>query len=148
MVDLHRPDAVRILDFPHAVEHLLAPVPQVLGPASAATTAWREVWVPALKHGAPAVVPGARGDLPLEAAPDPAAATATRAAPLEYCGVLRPSLGAGAVSGLHRAGVADGQRLRGERAHGGGAGAPEGAGHALGTGEREAAAGVALGGLQ
>jgi hypothetical protein len=84
VVDLHRPDAVRILDFPHAVEHLLAPVQQVLGRESAATAAWRETWVPELTRADPAVALGALGALPLEQAPDPAAATATLAATLEY----------------------------------------------------------------
>jgi len=39
-IDLHRPDAVRILDFPHAAQRL-APIAQaVWGAASAAATAW------------------------------------------------------------------------------------------------------------
>jgi hypothetical protein len=84
VIDLHRPDAVRILDFPHAAEHLLAPVQQVLGQGSAATMAWREVWVPALKDGDPAAALGALGDVPREQATDPAAATTTLRATLEY----------------------------------------------------------------
>ena len=84
VIDLHRPDAVRILDFPHAVEHLLAPVQQVLGRDSAATAAWREAWVPELTRADPAVVLGALGALPLERAPDPTAAATALAATLEY----------------------------------------------------------------
>src|SRR5205807_1182384 len=54
--DLHRPDAVRILDFPHAAEHLSEPVRAVWGQGSAATQAWLEEWLPRLKAGATAEV--------------------------------------------------------------------------------------------
>src|SRR5207253_128920 len=40
LVDVLRPDAVRILDFPHAVEHLTAAVQPVLGAGTPAFTEW------------------------------------------------------------------------------------------------------------
>jgi hypothetical protein len=39
-VDLHRPDAVRILDFPHALEHLGLVAQAVFGPGTAAGSEW------------------------------------------------------------------------------------------------------------
>ena len=39
-VDDHRPDAVRVLDFPHAVGHLAAAAQTTFGPGTAATAAW------------------------------------------------------------------------------------------------------------
>lgn len=39
-LDVHRPDAVRILDFPHAVEHLATAVQAVYGEGTPASQAW------------------------------------------------------------------------------------------------------------
>ena len=47
-VDVHRPDAVRILDWPHACEHLTALVAQMFGPATVRTqrtTARLQQWL-------------------------------------------------------------------------------------------------------
>jgi hypothetical protein len=40
LVDVLRPDAVRILDFPHAVEHLAAAAELVFGKATPALKTW------------------------------------------------------------------------------------------------------------
>lgn len=50
-VDLHRPDAVRILDFPHVVEHLSTAAQAVFGPGTAAASEWLGVQRHALRHG-------------------------------------------------------------------------------------------------
>ncbi|MGH2560303.1 MAG: hypothetical protein ACRDJH_14665 [Thermomicrobiales bacterium] len=51
-VDLQRPNAVRILDFPHAVEHLGMVAQAVFGAGSAAASEWLGVQAHALRHGA------------------------------------------------------------------------------------------------
>lgn len=50
-IDLHRPDAVRILDFPHALEHLGAVAQAVWGRGTPDTSAWLGVQAAALRHG-------------------------------------------------------------------------------------------------
>lgn len=62
-IDLHRPDAVRILDFPHAVEHLSAAAQAVFGPGTAAASDWLGVQRHALRHGREAAVLAAVADL-------------------------------------------------------------------------------------
>ncbi len=51
-VDLHRPDAVRVLDFPHAVEHLGTAAQAACGAGSAAASEWLGLQAHALRHGA------------------------------------------------------------------------------------------------
>jgi hypothetical protein len=50
-IDLHRPDAVRILDFAHAVEHLGAVAQAVFGTGTAAASEWLGQQAHALRHG-------------------------------------------------------------------------------------------------
>jgi hypothetical protein len=50
LVDVLRPDAVRILDFPHAVEHLTAAAEPVLGKAAPELHAWLDERAHTLKH--------------------------------------------------------------------------------------------------
>lgn len=52
-VDLQRPDAVRILDFPHAVEHLGVVAQALFGPGTAAASEWLGQQAHALRHGDP-----------------------------------------------------------------------------------------------
>jgi hypothetical protein len=52
-VDHHRPDAVRILDFPHAVEHLATVGRAVFGPGTTALSEWLGVQAHTFKHGDP-----------------------------------------------------------------------------------------------
>jgi hypothetical protein len=62
-VDLHRFDAVRVLDFPHAVEHLSLAAQTVFGPGTAAASDWLGVQAHALRHGGEATVLTALNDV-------------------------------------------------------------------------------------
>ena len=55
-VDFHRSDAVRILDFPHAGEHLAQIGQAVFGEGTAATDAWFTQHLHQLKHAGPTAV--------------------------------------------------------------------------------------------
>jgi len=54
--DHHRADAIRILDFPHAGEHLALVGQASLGAGSSAATSWLETQLQELKHTGPAEV--------------------------------------------------------------------------------------------
>jgi hypothetical protein len=79
-LDYHRPDAVRVLDFAHAAEHVAAPGRAIWGEGSAATQQWLDGWLHELTHGDPADVVEALCLLPTQAAADPTAAESVRAA--------------------------------------------------------------------
>ncbi len=83
-LDYHRPDAVRILDFPHAVEHLNRAGQATFGSGTAASAAWLATQAHALKHDDPATVLTAVRTLPTAAARDPDAAEAARDATVSY----------------------------------------------------------------
>jgi hypothetical protein len=74
-VDYHRPDAVRILDFPHAVEHLATAGRAVFGSGTAAFSEWLSIQAHTFKHGDPDQVLAALRALDLTTAVDPDAAT-------------------------------------------------------------------------
>lgn len=78
-VDLHRPDAVRILDFAPAAEHLTGAVQAVYGVATPACTAWLDRQCHALKHAEPADVLAAVRALGVGHAPESAVGTAVAA---------------------------------------------------------------------
>jgi hypothetical protein len=86
LVDILRPDAVRILDFPHAIEHLTAAAQPVFGVATPALTAWLDQQAHTLKHA----VDGARqvltalAQLPVQLAVDPTAAAQARDRTVTY----------------------------------------------------------------
>jgi hypothetical protein len=82
--DAHRPDAIRALDHPHAVEHLTAAAEASHGAKTPAARAWVAAQAHALKHDDPADVLAALRALPVGAATDPAAATEARDATLGY----------------------------------------------------------------
>jgi hypothetical protein len=84
LIDAHRPDAVRILDFPHAVEHLTSAAQATCGAAGDAAAGWVAAQAHTLKHGDPTAVLLALLDLPVRAAPDPQAAATARRATLRY----------------------------------------------------------------
>jgi hypothetical protein len=84
VIDTYRPDAVRILDFPHAVEHLGAAAAAAYGQGTAAGRAWLAEQAHALKHEGPDGVLAALRGLPAAAAGDPAAALAAQAETLGY----------------------------------------------------------------
>lgn len=70
LIDAHCPDAVRILDFPHAAEYLCQAAQAAFGPGTKETTAWISTWLHELKVGEPRVVIAAIRALPV---PDEAA---------------------------------------------------------------------------
>lgn len=92
LVDLHRPDAVRILDFPHAVEHLNAAAQACWGEGTPAAVAWLDRQATGLKTGDPDAVLRALGLLPVGRAPDPAAAAAARDRTLGYLSARRDQI--------------------------------------------------------
>lgn len=81
--DYHRPDAARILDFPHGLEHLATAAQASFG-AGPAATIWLAEQAHTLKHDDPADALAALCTLPVAQARDPAAATQAREATLEY----------------------------------------------------------------
>jgi hypothetical protein len=60
----HRPDAIRILDFPHAAEHLARAAQAAYGMGTPAVSEWLGTWLHELKHGDPAAVIAAVRALP------------------------------------------------------------------------------------
>lgn len=83
-VDHHRPDAVRILDFPHAAQRVCAAAQAVWGAGTAATSSWLDDQLHRLKHGDPARVLAALRALPVADAPSPTEAAMTRDDALFY----------------------------------------------------------------
>jgi hypothetical protein len=83
-LDMHRPDAVRILDFPHALEHLSRAAQASFGPGTAETSAWLGEQAHQLKHADPDQVLAALRALPVAHARDPAAAAEVRDGTLAY----------------------------------------------------------------
>jgi hypothetical protein len=63
-VDLHRPDAVRVLDFAHALGYLARAAQEATGAGTAATSEWVATWAHELRHGDPANVVAALAALP------------------------------------------------------------------------------------
>ena len=84
LIDYHRPDAVRVLDFPHAVEHLAAAAQATFGVGDDRAAAWVAAQAHTLKHGDPMPVLLALLDLPTRAAAGPRAAADARRATLRY----------------------------------------------------------------
>lgn len=64
LIDLHRPDVVRILDFAHAAGDVTRAAQAVLGAETAGCTAWIAAQLHALKWGEAAEVVAAVGELP------------------------------------------------------------------------------------
>ena len=92
LLDRYRPDAVRVLDFPHALEHLATAARATFGLGSATTAAWLEARAHALKRDPPGEVLAALRALPVGAAPDPTGAAAARDATLRYLEKRRDQL--------------------------------------------------------
>lgn len=88
-LDVHRPDAVRILDFPHAAQRLRAVAEAVWGDGPQAT-AWAAIQRRELRDGGAATVLTAIQALPTATARDPATAAQLQA---ETLGYLEPRLG-------------------------------------------------------
>ena len=86
LVDVLRPDAVRILDFPHAVEHLTAAAQPVLGIGTSELKVWLDEQAHTLKHAADGArqVLMALAKLPVQLAADPMAAAEARDRTVTY----------------------------------------------------------------
>jgi hypothetical protein len=84
VVDVYRRDAVRILDFPHALEHVALAGGAAFGLAPPGCHAWLAEQAHTLKHAAPEAVLEALRALPVAAAADPTAAAQARDQTLAY----------------------------------------------------------------
>jgi len=86
LVDVLRPDAVRILDFPHALEHLSAVAQTVLGSGTPELKAWLDEQAHTLKHATDGVrqVLIALAKLPVQLTADPLAAGEARDRTVTY----------------------------------------------------------------
>lgn len=84
LADRYRPDAVRILDYPHAMEHLATAVQASLGAEPLRVQTWLAKQAHALKTDRPEPVLAALRMLPTDCARDPAAAAQARDATLGY----------------------------------------------------------------
>jgi hypothetical protein len=83
-LDWYCPGAVRILDFPHAAEHLSTAAQAAFGAGTAALSEWLGPQLHALKHEDPATVLAAVRALPVTAAGAAPGAAATRDEVLAY----------------------------------------------------------------
>jgi hypothetical protein len=83
-LDWHCPDAVRILDFPHAAEYVVAAARSVFGGGTAVLTAWVDQHLHELEHGDPDVVLAALRALPRRWVPGPDGPTCPRDEALRY----------------------------------------------------------------
>lgn len=90
LLDIYRPDAVRILDFAHLVEHLAAAAGAVYGTDTPELRAWLAAAAHTLKHDGPQEIAAALGDLPLDTAADRATATKLRDETLAYLNARLP----------------------------------------------------------
>jgi hypothetical protein len=88
LTDEQCPDAVRILDFPHAVGYLNQAAHAAFGAGSQEAAAWLDAWVPKLKTGEPEAALAALRTLPTSTAE---AVTAKRTA-LRYLGQRRDQI--------------------------------------------------------
>ena len=86
LVDVLRADAVRILDFPHAVEHLTAAAQPVLGVDTTELHVWLDEQAHTLKHATDGArhVLSALAKLPVQRAADPGAAADVRDRTMAY----------------------------------------------------------------
>lgn len=82
--DDHVPRSVRILDFPHAVEHLSSLAQAVYGRATAASSAWLGTQRHTMRSGDPDAVLAAIAAVPVATAPDPVEAAQVRDRELGY----------------------------------------------------------------
>ena len=84
VVDLYRPDAIRILDFPHPLEHLTLAAQATFGAGTLAAQTWWRKQAHDLKHEGPTPVLAALRLLPVETASDPAGAAKAQRETLGY----------------------------------------------------------------
>lgn len=92
LIALHRPDAVRILDFPHAVQQISTVGQAVWGAGSVQAVAWLDKQCQTLKHDDPDDVLAAIRAVPVEKATVPAQAAQARDAVLGYLATRRAQI--------------------------------------------------------
>jgi len=117
-IDFHRPDAIRILDFPHAVEYLTHASHEAHGTGTAATSEWLATQAHALKHDGPDPVLAALRALPPGEHRDAALGyLEPRLAQLQYPTFRAAGypIGSGIVESANKVVVQD--RLKGSRMH-------------------------------
>jgi len=88
LIDAHCPEAIRILDFPHAVEYLAKVAQAAFGAGTREASVWLDEWAPRLKTKDPSEVLAAIRGLPM---PD-AAAVEVRAQVLSYLSKRRSQI--------------------------------------------------------
>ncbi|HVA62423.1 MAG TPA: hypothetical protein VNF74_01765 [Terriglobales bacterium] len=86
IVEVYRPDATRILDFPHPLEHLTLAAQATYGAGSLPAQTWWREQAHALKQEGPAPVLAALRLLPVESAADPVDAAKAQRETLGYLG--------------------------------------------------------------
>ena len=117
-IDFHRPDAIRILDFPHAVEYLTRASHEAHGVGTAATSAWIATQAHALKHDGPDPVLAALRSLPPGAQRDTALGYLEPRLPQLQYPTFRTAgypIGSGIVESANKVVVQD--RLKGSGMH-------------------------------
>jgi hypothetical protein len=117
-IDFHRPDAIRILDFPHAVEYLSRASHEAHGTGTAATSAWIGTQAHALKHDGPEPVLAALRVLPTGEHRDDALAYLEPRLPQVQYPTFRAAgypIGSGIVESANKVVVED--RLKGSGMH-------------------------------
>jgi hypothetical protein len=117
-IDFHRPQAVRVLDFPHAVEYLTRASHEAFGSGTAATSEWIATQAHALKHDGPDPVLAALRGLPAGEHRDTAVGyLEPRRAQLQYPAFRAAGypIGSGIVEGANKIVVED--RLKGSGMH-------------------------------
>ncbi len=117
-IDFHRPDAIRVLDFPHAVEYLTRAGHEASGAGTAATSAWIARQTHTLKHAGPDPVLAALRALPVGEHRDTALSyLEPRLAHLQYPAFRAAGypIGSGIVESANKVVVED--RLKGSGMH-------------------------------
>ena len=92
VVDRYRPDAIRVLDFAHATEHLAKAAAAIWGRDTAPLHAWMDRQAHALKHDGPTPVLLALRKVPVATAADATAASKARDDALGYLLARLPQL--------------------------------------------------------
>ena len=117
-IDCHRPDAIRVLDFPHAVEYLTRASHEAHGAGTAQTSEWIARQAHALKHDGPGPVLAALRALPVGEQRDTALGyLEPRLAQLQYPAFRAAGypIGSGIVESANKVVVED--RLKGSGMH-------------------------------
>ncbi len=91
-LDRRCPQAVRILDFPHAAEYVSVAAQAMFGPGTVETSGWLGLQLHRLKHADPQAVLAALRTLPVAESLTPTAASEKRDAAVAYLEARRPQI--------------------------------------------------------